>query len=61
MNVVLRTLLRELRFVPTNSHPERLHCRGVAFAPSQGGRAVVYRRIHTAASDNLRKSARVSV
>jgi cytochrome P450 family 138 len=45
--VVLRTLLREFRFVPTTSRPERLHSRGVAFAPSGGGRAVVYRRIHT--------------
>ena len=49
MNVVLRTLLREFRFVPTTSRPERLHSRGVAFAPSQGGRAVVYRRIHSSA------------
>ena len=49
MNVVLRTLLREFRFVPTTSHPERLHSRGVAFAPSGGGRAVVYRRIHSSA------------
>jgi cytochrome P450 len=48
MNVVLRTLLREHRFVPTRSRPERLHSRGVAFAPSGGGRAVVYRRIRTA-------------
>jgi cytochrome P450 len=46
MNVVLRTLLREFRFVPTSSRPERLHSRGVAFAPSAGGRAVIYRRIH---------------
>jgi cytochrome P450 len=49
MNVVLRTMLREYRFGPTTARPERLHSRGVAFAPSGGGRAVVYRRIHTAA------------
>jgi cytochrome P450 len=49
MNVVLRTLMREFRFVPTTSRPERLHSRGVAFAPSGGGRAVVYRRIHSSA------------
>jgi len=47
MNVVLRTMLREFRLVPTNAREERLHSRGVAFAPSEGGRAVVYRRIHT--------------
>jgi cytochrome P450 len=47
MNVVLRTILREFRLVPTNSRDERLHSRGVAFAPSGGGRAVVYRRIHS--------------
>jgi cytochrome P450 len=46
MNVVLRTILREFRLVQTNSRDERLHSRGVAFAPSGGGRAVVYRRIH---------------
>jgi cytochrome P450 len=47
MNVVLRTMLREFRLVPTNAREERLHSRGVAFAPSGGGCAVVYRRIHT--------------
>jgi cytochrome P450 len=47
MNVVLRTVLREFRLAPTNSREERLHSRGVAFAPSRGGRAVVYRRIHS--------------
>jgi cytochrome P450 len=51
MNVVLRTMLREFRLVPTSSPDERLHNRGVAFAPSGGGRAVVYRRMHTAESD----------
>ena len=45
MNVVLRTIMREFRLVPTTSRDERLHSRGVAFAPSEGGRAVVYRRI----------------
>jgi hypothetical protein len=51
MNVVLRTLLREFRFVPTAARPERMHSRGVAFAPSEGGRALVYRRTHVAAPD----------
>jgi len=49
MNVVLRTLLRQFRFVPTSARPERMHSRGVAFAPKDGGRAVVYRRIRTSA------------
>jgi hypothetical protein len=40
-------MLREFRLVPTNAREERLHSRGVAFAPSGGGRAVVYRRIHS--------------
>jgi cytochrome P450 len=47
MNVVLRTILREFRLVPTSSRDERMHSRGVAFAPGGGGRAVVYRRIHS--------------
>jgi cytochrome P450 len=49
MNVVLRTLLREFRFAPTAARAERMHSRGVAFAPKDGGRAVVYRRTHSAA------------
>jgi cytochrome P450 family 138 len=49
MNVVLRTLLREFRLVPTKAREERLHSRGVAFAPRGGGRAVVYRRIQSSA------------
>jgi cytochrome P450 family 138 len=48
MNVVLRTVLREYRLVPTTSRPERLHSRGVAFSPSEGGRAVAYRRSRSA-------------
>jgi cytochrome P450 len=43
-DVALRTLLRELRFEPTDAPDERSHWRGVAFAPGRGGRAVVYRR-----------------
>jgi cytochrome P450 len=61
MNVVLRTLLREFRFVPTACRPERMHSRGVAFAPSEGGRALVYRRIRTAGSGERQTSARASV
>lgn len=42
--VVLRTLLREFRLVPTTARGERTRSRGVAFAPARGGRAVVHRR-----------------
>jgi hypothetical protein len=51
---VLRTLLREFNFVPTDARPERMHSRGVAFAPSAGGRAVIYRRIHSATDGRAR-------
>lgn len=44
MDVTLRTLLRELRFAPTDAPAERRHSRGVTTAPARGGRAVVYRR-----------------
>jgi cytochrome P450 len=44
MDVALRTMLRELRFEPTDAPGERRHSRGVAIAPGRGGRAVVYRR-----------------
>jgi cytochrome P450 len=44
MDVTLRTLLRELRFAPTDAPAERRHSRGVTIAPSRRGRAVVYRR-----------------
>ena len=44
MNVTLRTLLREFEFGTTYAKGERVHSRGVATAPGDGGRAVVYRR-----------------
>ncbi|GAB3980177.1 cytochrome P450 [Actinoallomurus acanthiterrae] len=44
MNVVLRTLLRDLTLVPTTEPDERWHSRGIANAPAKGGRAVVRRR-----------------
>jgi hypothetical protein len=48
MMVVLRTILREFRLVPTDARAERLHSRGgVVFAPADGGRALVYRRHST--------------
>jgi cytochrome P450 len=44
INVTLRTLLRGFEFGTTNAAGERPHFRGVATAPADGGRAVVYRR-----------------
>jgi hypothetical protein len=54
-----RAMLREFRLVPTHAPGERLHNRGVAFSPSEGGRAVVYRRARNArsASDQQRQPA----
>jgi cytochrome P450 len=49
MDVALRTLLREFRFLPTDSPAERGRWRGVATVPTRGARAVAYRR-HTGAS-----------
>ena len=50
IDVTLRTLLRELRFAPSDAPGERRHDRGLAITPARGGRAVVYRR--TAAASN---------
>jgi cytochrome P450 len=44
MNVVLRTMLREVRLVPTDAPGERLRNRGVTFAPRGGGRVIIHRR-----------------
>ncbi len=44
MTVTLRTLLRELTFEPTSAPGEAYHSRGIANAPGDGGRVVVYRR-----------------
>jgi cytochrome P450 len=44
IDVVLRTLLRNFELVPTGEPGERESFRGVAFAPSKGGVAVVRRR-----------------
>jgi cytochrome P450 len=51
IDVTLRTLLRELRFAPTDAPGERRHDRGLAITPARGGRAVVYRRTAAASSD----------
>jgi cytochrome P450 len=44
LDVVLRTLLRDVTLLPTAEPPERWHSRGIANAPARGGRAVVRRR-----------------
>lgn len=51
MDVVMRTLLREFRFVPSDARGEWRINRGVAWMPSRGGRAVVYRRTSSASRD----------
>ncbi len=43
-DVVLRMLLREFRFEPTDAPGEKAFWRGVATVPAKGARAVVYRR-----------------
>ncbi|RDH80103.1 cytochrome P450 [Mycolicibacterium moriokaense] len=49
MDVVLRTLLRELHFEPTDAPDERRALHGVVIAPGNGGRAVIRRRAGAAA------------
>ncbi len=44
MDIVLRTMLRSFDLQTTNEPGEKWHARGVAFAPADGGRAVVHRR-----------------
>lgn len=44
MDVVLRTVLRELTLEPTTERPEAWHSRGVAYAPRRGGLIRVHRR-----------------
>ena len=50
-DITLRTMLRELRFAPTDAPAERRHWRGVATVPARGARAVVYRRTAKASRD----------
>jgi cytochrome P450 len=55
MDVVLRTLLAELEFIPTTERGERWRFRGVAFAPARGGVARVRRRrvpIHATSAES---------
>ena len=44
MDVVLRTVLRNMTIQTTDKPDEKIHNRGVAFTPSRGGRIVVHRR-----------------
>ncbi|HZQ32779.1 MAG TPA: cytochrome P450 [Mycobacterium sp.] len=60
MNVTLRTLLREFEFAATYAPGERIHSRGVATAPRDGGKAVVYRRTCDAGRRELRSVQKVS-
>lgn len=61
MTVTLRTLLREFEFGTTYAAGERVHSRGVATAPADGGRAVVYRRKARSTSTSFSDFERVSV
>jgi cytochrome P450 len=51
LDVVLRMLLRQFRFAPTDAPGERPRWRGVATVPALGARAVVYRRTTTTPSE----------
>jgi cytochrome P450 len=44
MDVVLRTVLRHFTIETTTAPAEKLHARGVAFTPKDGGKIVVHRR-----------------
>jgi cytochrome P450 len=44
MDVVIRTMLRHFELQPTDAPPEAFSFRGVAYAPANGGVAVVHRR-----------------
>ncbi|GAA5187225.1 cytochrome P450 [Rugosimonospora acidiphila] len=52
MDVVLRTLLRDLTLLPTDEPGERRQSRGIAVAPAGGGLAVVRRRTTAAPASN---------
>jgi cytochrome P450 family 138 len=44
MDVVLRTVLRHFTIETTGAPGEKVHCRGVAYVPKEGGKIVVHRR-----------------
>jgi cytochrome P450 len=45
MDVVIRIMLRQFELLPTDARGERESFRGLAFAPADGGLAVVRRRV----------------
>lgn len=59
MTVTLRTLLREFEFGTTAAPAERTHSRGIATAPADGGRIVVYRRPVHVDADEMVATAQV--
>ncbi|MGE0215542.1 cytochrome P450 [Mycolicibacterium sp.] len=44
MDVVLRTVLRHFVIEPTTAPGEKVHSRGVAYTPKDGGRVIVHRQ-----------------
>ena len=60
MNIVLRTVLREVSLAPTQDRGERWRSRGVANAPAKGGLAVVHDRRSTVAQAGSGGHARES-
>jgi cytochrome P450 family 138 len=53
MDIVLRVLLERVELVPTTAPDERWAFRGVVWAPGEGGKAVVRRRVRAPAHDAL--------
>ena len=60
MTVTLRTLLREFEFATTYARGERVNSRGVATAPRDGGKAVVYRRSRDAGRAQMHGAEKIS-
>jgi hypothetical protein len=44
MDVVLRTILRDFVIETDNAPEEKIHFRGIAFTPKDGGLVTVHRR-----------------
>jgi cytochrome P450 len=51
MDVVLRTVLRHFLIETDDAPDEKIHFRGIAFTPKDGGRIVVHRRFVNARTD----------
>jgi cytochrome P450 len=60
MNIVLRTLLRDLTLEPTRDRDEHWHSRGVTTCPAKGGLAVVHRRARERQSSDRAAPAQAS-